>query len=1064
MRTNCPFCHQIVEMEANKCSYCGTSFIGIEYFFRGMTDIFSFSDGCVFNQYMEENYSASDIPSLWLGILSCGLLKLVDESLKFSKDDIIAKYKECKDDSDFENILLDVAKYPNGENLGFYNFSTYDIETIGTFYEGKEESEDKNEIYFMVLEYLSSFDSKISEILDGLRIYDVVTFLHKEGILYDMFWNLAHYTLDFRIFHNSKNLSKAYYQFLEEFLKLKDDDFNKSYMNKIPSEMEYDISIYPFLAKILISRTDLSHMNQISIYDPNFKEGLLIKDVKNLINKGNFDMEIKTYANDDISLFKTLNYSKTLFDKRFNYDYGKTKSYKYKHSSSNFDFIIADLNNYDDFKLFQFDLLREFTYKVENKTKFVLKFNSNLLNNLFPALDCLVNNDYLEALILLPYYKEKSSDVILVINTDKEEISKDKFLLIDEFNNKTNISKDIELQKRILNSYTNFEEYSNSKIILNSSVFINGINFSPIYWELDDDNNYFYVDNNSYDEMEEMYNKSLMTYNIYHDYASEKIYEKFNQFIQKSKIKEKMEENSEDEIKYKKLYNEFILLNGYKNNSEFYADSFTIDSYENHFNFHNLVYDIHRGFKFDYENIRFLGEFCEIFDFNRFISYMKLNKLEYKVKKYIKSLFVSKTKPQLGRKQVFYSWELEEGLEEYNYIELVLMDNEISIDYLYNYLNSDRGIKELAYFSRGEDELNPVSLNYLRIPIPNLREQGEIVEAVAKSAEFFKSIDILKTKFSNNILNYKDILDDIAEFEGEMIPYDDNVEMRSSWEHVYGELLWPLAITYLSATKGSFEITEKFDKYLVLFEFVTAFIVILLMSGIPKEVYDRYKKEIWGDYTYFYNGVAFGSWYVLLERLVNIYKNETFSTELNKEFFLKISNDKILNILDKKVQIRNKYSHGALKNKFKAEKLIKEMNPDLFDLFDILSSLSGLKLYYNTGIMKKDSSNNQFIHDVITLNGPCAQPLYKKFPYNEPLDEESLYLYDKYNNTVLKLKSNLIKFISTNIEDDEWRLFIFNGTVRNKKTGNYEAKYKCFQKEEDEEYFEIDSFKKDIVS
>ena len=39
-------------------------------------------------------------------------------------------------------------------------------------------------------------------------------------------------------------------------------------------------------------------------------------------------------------------------------------------------------------------------------------------------------------------------------------------------------------------------------------------------------------------------------------------------------------------------------------------------------------------------------------------------------------------------------------------------------------------------------------------------------------------------------------------------------------------LLWPLAITYLSATRGGFEIVQKANAYLKLFEFVTLYLGI----------------------------------------------------------------------------------------------------------------------------------------------------------------------------------------------------------------------------------------------
>ena len=67
--------------------------------------------------------------------------------------------------------------------------------------------------------------------------------------------------------------------------------------------------------------------------------------------------------------------------------------------------------------------------------------------------------------------------------------------------------------------------------------------------------------------------------------------------------------------------------------------------------------------------------------------------------------------------------------------------------------------------------------------------------------------------------------------------------MGRNWRYLYDQLLWPLAVTYLSVTKGSFEISEKAEKYVTLFKFVTAFIDIILIKGyIPEQLYLEKKK------------------------------------------------------------------------------------------------------------------------------------------------------------------------------------------------------------------------------
>ena len=73
-----------------------------------------------------------------------------------------------------------------------------------------------------------------------------------------------------------------------------------------------------------------------------------------------------------------------------------------------------------------------------------------------------------------------------------------------------------------------------------------------------------------------------------------------------------------------------------------------------------------------------------------------------------------------------------------------------------------------------------------------------------------------KNNFQNNILNYERILEDIKEFHGEIEFSQEEykfTKMDRNWRHVYEGLPWPLAITYLSATRGGFENVQKANAY-----------------------------------------------------------------------------------------------------------------------------------------------------------------------------------------------------------------------------------------------------------
>ena len=179
------------------------------------------------------------------------------------------------------------------------------------------------------------------------------------------------------------------------------------------------------------------------------------------------------------------------------------------------------------------------------------------------------------------------------------------------------------------------------------------------------------------------------------------------------------------------------------------------------------------------------------------------------------SLLIS-TCGQSFTKPIFYPNELINDCRDF--IEIEIVSDKIIKEYLYSYLNSNKGLAEIEYFSNGNLFITPENMEGIRIPVPSIKSQKEIVKAVDESNEFFKSIKILRNEFQDNILDYKHMMKSIKEFRG-IIEIDKDtgeiIRMNKNWRHVYDRLIWPLAITYLSATRGGFEKTDKANKYLI---------------------------------------------------------------------------------------------------------------------------------------------------------------------------------------------------------------------------------------------------------
>ena len=325
----------------------------------------------------------------------------------------------------------------------------------------------------------------------------------------------------------------------------------------------------------------------------------------------------------------------------------------------------------------------------------------------------------------------------------------------------------------------------------------------------------------------------------------------------------------------------------------------------------------------------------------------------------------------------------------------------------------------------------------------------------------------LKATLNDKFFNYKQNLDIVEEFLGE-IKYSSEtkeLEIPDNWVYTYSGLIWPLAITYLIASSG-YEKIEKYDNLIRLFEFTVAFNSYVLMSGLPEEIYKEEKSNILKIAYTSENKkkvlkdklpLGFGNWEYFHGTLAGIYKNK-FNTKINKEFYIELLNKKIRNIYKELATERNNYFHGSLKNAKEAEIRLKKLDQPKSIIFDYLNSCyKNFRLYYILGEDPKakiEDGKPVFVHKIMYLNGPYSMPLYHHISSNEILEQESLYLHDLVENKFTKIDDRLIKFKSIDENERDWRLYIFIGFE--KHDGKKQAKYRCYQRPEEDIYEDID--------
>lgn len=418
--------------------------------------------------------------------------------------------------------------------------------------------------------------------------------------------------------------------------------------------------------------------------------------------------------------------------------------------------------------------------------------------------------------------------------------------------------------------------------------------------------------------------------------------------------------------------------------------------------------------------------------------------------------------PRFLRKEVIFIPELE--LNERNnydkqralnpYFQCKVNDKNILPQYLKIFLNSELGKYQRRLFSSGStlEEINIRGIQSLNIAIPDFKAQKKIIEADQKITEWYNETFSLYERFKNKIFNYEDILGIISNFEKE-----DEIELKSSKKlllnneitvnspiesdksnlseikHIenrnplYDGLLWPLATSYISATKGTSEPVEKALNFFNLFELVAAFNSIVLLSSLPKEVYLEHKDEIWGNGSF--RKVGFGHWVGLYRGLSKIFQNNDMDLIFDDNFYKKISSPKIINIIDPIPNKRNnRVLHNGVISRVNAERTISELNPYINDVFKILGAYNKFWLIYTESMIKVQE---MYQIRVQKLNGACYPFLYDTIATNKDMDSNSLYLYNPITDERLKLKDNFIKFIQCE-ECSHWSLYIYNKFKNNK--------------------------------
>lgn len=1061
------------------------------------------------NCYIEDNDKLRRYKNPNILVISFGLLKILDCALEYSNNSFIMQkdffgpfeieylstVPENVDDNIYINKIFNLEKLmnfdmdivgffhrrPNSaresifpDNMSFKNKSRLDIlsgmikynedfysHTLNEFPKNKlRDSKKMQEIYnndlpaaFLrekdVADFLKNYISTLNGIFQGF--FNIIRFnysihaLDVNFVLSDLIKDLINIDIPEEDFLSPQNFSDTINNFVKSC--------HERYSPKV-RDKEYDLR--ELLVDLLFTDVNLDDYSEINIYDPFYFSRETLDKSKEYVYSKNKNCAVNLYKRIDSNrLFKSANIDPTsvlcmilesmLLEEDTILSISDTNDSN-TFNELDFDFIISDYRskNISD----EIGSIHKFQDKLDKPSKLVMIINKLQFYN--KSMNWMIKNDNLEALLVF------DNCFILIANSNKTIKRKNKFILIDYnilddsypedteyvrdrklivFKNK--YSKDI--ISKMLKVYRDFEDSEFSKVIDNETVVKDFV-----YDELDKFWGDYYK--NSLEMLVRYYYDDLWYISKIH---TKKLDNVPIEILEKSK--EHFEEN------YPIIHNEIEIgesnnsnkKNLRKVNNKFKFDEsrklVNINFYLKDFNYNNLMYDKKR----------------------KPYTISKQEKLDGNKSKIVET---SLNSIPLYKLITFNPLEVDKEKIDGKRIELFneifyLKSDKFLRKFIILFLQSGKGMEEYHFFTHANICGSQKDFIYIRIPEIPLEIQEKIIKVYELNEEHYKLVKQSRDNFRKDILDYEKLEKDMENFNKMEIDINTGriIEMSTVKRHMFDGLLWPLSISYLNAVHGTHvsNPNEKLDFYLKLFEFLTAFIDIVLISAIPEEDYNFLKEELWEGVSDNYSYKAtFGTWTTLYHKLLDLYDEKDIEPKFNNDLIESLLNEDIYNIMDEVREVRNEFpGHRVSIPESRAKQLINDLKLQIDIVYDVFSYLTGFKLFYSVKVLElfDDGSN---LYEVVSLNGPCDQPIYGEVTFNKRLKNNSLYLNNSMDGDLLELNKHLIKFeeVIEEYKDKKGRqkqratgrfyLYLFNGFK--KKKNKVQVRYKCYQVETDE--------------
>ncbi|MBF4475455.1 type I restriction-modification system subunit M [Methanobacterium formicicum] len=216
-------------------------------------------------------------------ILPFTVLKRFDSVLEYSKKDVLDNYNNYKDTiGNLEPILSRAAVDPDGNELGFYNYSKYDFKSL---------IQDPDHIEENLMHYLDSFSPNIQDIFENFYIKNHISRLSKANLLFLLIKKFSESRVDL---HPDKVSNHEMGTIFEELIRKFSEQSNEE-----AGEHFTPRDVVKLMTSLIFIENGI-HLNDpnliIKIYDPACGTGGMLTSCENFIREFNTTADVVLYG------------------------------------------------------------------------------------------------------------------------------------------------------------------------------------------------------------------------------------------------------------------------------------------------------------------------------------------------------------------------------------------------------------------------------------------------------------------------------------------------------------------------------------------------------------------------------------------------------------------------------------------------------------------------------------------------------------------------------------------------------------------------------------------------